>query len=160
MAQTASIAAVGPSHWTFMATVMATSLDRFIENREVVSEAIPEGVYSGVKEFFVLVLDATGENRPKARPANVNAFVIASDALRGSVIPLPETNQDLLARLKRYSSFVNSLERTHAIDDPTELETAKSLRDFFRSLAQEGEAESYMQTIQANHTSPGFPFIR
>lgn len=160
MSQAASIASVGPSYWTFMATVMATRLEGFINSREVVSHEIPEGVYNGVKEFFALVMGATGDNRPKSPPASVNAYVIATDALRGSLRPFPETNQDLLAKLHKYSKFINGLELTHSIADSDELDTATSLRDFFRSLAQDGEAESYMQTIQANHTSPGFPFIR
>jgi hypothetical protein len=160
MSQTASIAAVGPSYWAFTATVMATRLDSFIKSREVVSDEIPEGVYNGVKEFFALVMGATGDNRPKSPPASVNAYVIATDALKGSLRPFPETSQDLLARLNKYSKFINGLDQTHSIADADELETATSLRDFFRSLAQDGEAEAYMQTIQANHTSPGFPFIR
>jgi hypothetical protein len=160
MSETASIAAVGPGHWTFMATLMATRLESFIQRKEVISDEIPEGVYSGVKEFFDLVLAAAGDKRPTSPPASVNAYVIATDALRGSLKPFPETSQDLLAKLDEYAAFVNDLNHTHSIADAKQLEIATSLRDFFRSLAQDGEAELYMQTIQANHTSPGFPFIR
>ena len=159
MSETASIAAVGPSYWTFMATVMATRLESFIERREVISDEIPEGVYNGVKEFFGLVMGVAGDKRPKSLPASVNAYVIATDALRGSLKPFPES-QDLLAKLDKYFSFINGLDLSHSIADSDELETAISLRDFFRSLAQDGEAELYMQKIQDNHTSPGFPFIR
>jgi hypothetical protein len=159
MSEPASIAVVGPSYWTFMATVMATRLERFIQSREVTPSDIPEGVYLGAMEFFDLVLGAAGE-AASYPPASVNAFLIATDVLRGSLRPFPKTSQDLKEKFVKYAKFVQGLNQAHSVTDDDEFETATSLRDFFLSLAQDGEAEQYMQTIQANHTSPGFPFVR
>jgi hypothetical protein len=141
MSETVPIAAVGPSYWIFMATVMATRLESFIKSREVISDEIPEGVYNGVKEFFDLVMGAAGDNRPKSPPASVNAYGIATVVLRGSLRPCPERSQDFLAKLDKYSKFIKGLDKTHSIADADELETATSLRDFFLGLAQDGEAE-------------------
>lgn len=131
MSETTSIAAVGPSYWIFMATVMAARLESFIERQQVISEEIPEGVYKGVTYFFELVMGAAGEKRPKSPPPSINAYLVATDALRGSLRPFPETNRDLLARLDRYSTFIKGLGHSHPITDADELETAASLRDFF-----------------------------
>ena len=159
MSDSTSVTAVGPSYWTFMATVMSARLDRFISSREVTPSDIPEGVYQGAKEFFELVRGDTDGSRPKYLPAHINAYVIATDALRASLGPSPQSNQDLLAKLDRYAEFVDGLAEPHPLTEESEVKTAESLRDFFRSLAQDGEAELYMSTIQANHLPAGYTLV-
>ena len=150
---------VGPSYWAFMATVMAECLDKFINDEEVTPSDIPEGIYDGAKEFFDLVLEAAGDKFPENPPASINAYVIATDALRGSLKPFPTTSQDLKIKLERYAKFVRRLAKPRPLTNHEAVETATSLREFFLSLAQDGEAEMYERSIQAEPLSTGYRLL-
>lgn len=158
MSDTISVDVVGPSHWAFMATVMAECLEKFIDTREVVPSDIPQGVYDDALDFFDLVMGAARGTLAEDPPASINAYVIATDALTGSLKPVPETSEALVSNLGRYAGFMGSLTEAHALS-PDEVETAGSLRDFFRSLAKAGEAEVYVRTIQAEHLTTGYSLI-
>src|SRR5436309_2500997 len=100
MSDTISVDVVGPSHWAFVATVMADCLEEVARLRSTRSDLVPKRVYSDAKEFFRLVLQSVGSGVPDNPPASLNAYVIAADALRNSSNSFPQTRQELGTRLE------------------------------------------------------------
>ncbi len=156
MSDTIFIEAVGPRYWTFMATVMASRLDKFINSREITPGDIPKGVYDDAREYFELVMGAVSSTLPEDPPASINAYVTAMDALKGSLRPFPETDEALVANLSNYAEFLRGLTGPHRIADERELQTVTSLRDFFRSLAEDGENETYLRAVRHDHRPNGY----
>ena len=103
MSQTMSVGVVGPSHWVYMATVMAECLENVARTNRIEPNEIPVGVYWDALEFSGLALQATGDAVPDNPPASINAYVIAADALRRSSRDLPRTREDIDHRLEEYA---------------------------------------------------------
>lgn len=159
MSDTISVDVVGPSYWAYMATVMAECLKKFVEDEEVRPDDIPPAVYDGAKEFFDLVLEAAGDVFPENPPASTNAYVIASEALRGASKPFPATTQDLRAELERYSQFVDDLAEPRDLTGVADKEMAEALKRFFLHLAEDGEAEVYEHSVRFEPMPAGYRLI-
>jgi hypothetical protein len=159
MSDTISVDVVGPSYWSYMATVMAECLDTFVEDEKIRPDEIPAAVYDGAKEFFALVLEAAGDVFPENPPASINAYVIASEALRGASKPFPATSQDLRSELERYSRFVDDLAEARRLTKVEDKETATALKRFFLHLAEDGEAEVYERSVRFEPMPAGYRFI-
>src|SRR5580704_1412968 len=82
MSQTVSLGVVGPSHWAYMASVMAEKLQHVANAKQTVVGQIPVGVYRDAREFYRLVLEAAGDGTPVNPPASINAYALAADAVR------------------------------------------------------------------------------
>jgi hypothetical protein len=156
MSQTISVGVVGPSHWTFMATVMAECLDVAAKNNRVQPNAIPLGVYRDALAFSQLALEATGADIPDNPPASLNAYVIASDVLRRSSHQLFQTREDINRRLHRYEAFLRTLETPRELTEDDN-EILNSLVAFFRRLKEEGESEAYAKALHLESTQAAFP---
>lgn len=146
MSQTISVGVVGPSHWSYMAAVMAEGLHKAGGAKRIEGNEIPSGVYSDALEFYTLALQAAGDAVPKNPPASFNAYMIAVEAARASWPTVPGTRQEIGACLGRYLSFLRKLQQPRDLV-PEELETAEALRKFFLQLQMEGEAEAYEQGV-------------
>jgi hypothetical protein len=157
MSQTISVGVVGPSHWAYMATVMAECLEEVAKNDRVSPNAIPVGVYHDALRFSDLALQATRASVPDNPPASLNAYVIASDVLRRSSQELPQTRDDINLQLKRYETFLQTLQTPRALDDD-DRQLVNSLRTFFLRLKEEGESEAYTRTMHLESVPTGFPF--
>jgi hypothetical protein len=155
MSQTLSVDVVGPSHWTFMATVMVDSLEQILQAGRVGTTPVPPGVYKDVLAFWQLALQATSGVVPDNLPA-LNAYVVASEALRGSSHASP-TREDIDEHLVRYEAFLRGLETPKTLD-PEGLKIVNDLKSFFVRLKEEGESEAYTQTMQIETLPIGFPF--
>ena len=142
MSQTVSIGVVGPSYWSYMSAVMAERLEKEIRTKLVEPEDVPKSVYKSALRFFRLVLQAAGDTIPENPPASLNAYVIATKAVKESSKPLPKTDQELETCLRGYLDFVERLQKPRKLTKE-ELETAKALQKFFLQLKQQGEAEAY-----------------
>jgi len=149
MSETMSIGVVGPSHWSYMACVMAERLKKIGTLRKVERENVPKGIYTDVREFFHLVLQAVDDVLPDNPPASINAYVIALDAMTGAFqpLPIPRTRHELKNCFEEYSRFTEALEQPHTLNDQ-EVQTAKSLEKFFLKLHQDGESEAYAHRVQ------------
>lgn len=156
MSDTIAVDVVGPSYWSYMATVMAECLGDFLKEAKVEPAEIPPAVYEGAQEFFALVLQAAGDVFPENPPASINAYVIASDALRGVSKPYPATTQDLRVHLQEYSNFINALSKPHLLTEPEQIRLAGSLKEFFSRLAQDGETEVYERAVQFEPIPAGY----
>jgi hypothetical protein len=147
MSDTLSIDVVGPSYWSYMATVMAECLDEITRTREIRPEKIPQGVFRDAKRFFTLVMQSVSADVPENPPASLNAYVIAAYAVKDS-----SENQALMTlgdvgnRLEEYSKMLERLDKPATLDEQG-ARTAKDLQLFFRELAQAGEAEIYERTV-------------
>jgi hypothetical protein len=159
MSDTISVDVVGPSYWAYMATVMAECLNTFVQQEKVRPDEIPAAVYDGAKEFFALVLEAAGDVFPENPPASTNAYVIASEALRGASKPFPATSQALRAELERYSQFIDDLSEPRELTEAADIETAEALKRFFMHLAEDGEAEVYEHTVGFEPMPAGYRLI-
>lgn len=134
------------SYWSYMAGMMAQQLESIIHSGEVRSNEILKGVYTGALEFFTLVLPAAGDGVPEDPLASMNAYVIAADALRGSLGNSTMAREELNTYLGQYSTFVNDLLRSRVLT-AEEIATAKNLRRFFVRLEKDGEAEVYEDVL-------------
>jgi hypothetical protein len=146
MSQTISIGVVGPSHWTYMATVMAQRLEKVANAGCFGPDAIPLGVSYDAREFFDLALQAARDVPPANPPASVNAYAIAADLVRASSRSVPNTREDIGSRLEQYNSFLSSLQQPRTLSEE-ELDTVRALQRFFDCLKEEGEAEAYEQGV-------------
>src|SRR5260370_42002212 len=82
MSQTVSVGVVGPSHWAYMASVMAEKLQQMRNAKQTGPDQIPVGVYRDAQEFYRLVLEAAGDRTPLNPPASINAYALDADPLR------------------------------------------------------------------------------
>lgn len=146
MSDTLSIDVVGPSYWTYMATVMADCLEQISSSKQVRANNIPSGVYRDAKSFFKLVMQSVGKDLPENPPASLNAYVIAAYAVKESSDQELKTLDSLEEVLDDYSKLLNRLDKPGKLKEH-EIDTARDLQQFFRELAQAGEAEIYERTV-------------
>ncbi len=146
MSQTISVGVVGPSHWSYMAAVMAEALQKTTQAGRIEGSEVPSGVYSDALEFYTLALQAAGDAVPKNPPASFKAYMIAAEAARASLPTGLGTRQEIGACLGRYLGFLRKLQQPRDLVQE-ELETAEALRKFFLQLQMEGEAEAYEQGV-------------
>jgi len=159
MSDTISVDVVGPSYWAYMATVMAECLEKFVAEEEIRPDQIPPAIFDGAKEFFALVLEAAGDTFPENPPASINAYVIASEALRGASRPFPATSQDLRSELEEYSQFVDRLAEPQALTRVEDKEKAETLKKFFLHLAADGESEVYERSVRFEPMPAGYRVV-
>jgi hypothetical protein len=146
MSDTLSIDVVGPSYWAYMATVMADCLEEISRSKRIRHNQVPLGVYRDAKKFFQLVMQSVRKDPPDNPPASLNAYVIAAYAVKGSSDEDLTTLKDLGDRLKGYSKLLDRLNQAGSLNQQ-DAQTAKDLKQFFRELAQVGEAEIYERTV-------------
>jgi hypothetical protein len=144
MSQTISIGVVGPSHWAYMASVMAEKLARMGETRQADVAQIPVGVYRDAKRFFGLVLDAAGDHTPVNPPASVNAYALAADAVRAT--HADASRAEVAQTLEKQKALLDALQDTRALNHE-DLQTLLSLQAFFVWVKQEGESEAYEGSV-------------
>lgn len=156
MSETISVGVVGPSHWSYMAAVMAQRLGVVVERRRLEAGDIPKGVYLDAKKFFHLVLEEVDGEPPENPPASINAYVIAADAVRGAQ-SVPAA-QDVKQSLREYSGLLSGLQtpRDLTVD---ELNTAGALRRFFLQLRKAGQIEAYERRIRFEEPSPRMRYL-
>jgi hypothetical protein len=157
MSQTISVGVVGPSHWAYMATVMAECLEEIAKTHRVPENAVPAGVYQDALEFAQLAVQATGTSVPDNPPASLNAYVIASDVLRGSSQESSQTSGDINEQLKRYEAFLRTLNSPRELNED-DIGIADPLRRFFVRLKEEGESEAYAKAMYLEPLPIGLPF--
>jgi hypothetical protein len=146
MSQTISIDVVGPSHWTYMATIMAQRLGKVVQAGCLRSSDIPLGVSYDARQFFDLALQAARDSLPRNPPASVNAYAIAADLVQASSSSLLNTRDDIGNRLEQYDAFLSALQQPRTLAED-ELQTARELQRFFDRLREEGEAEAYEKAV-------------
>jgi hypothetical protein len=129
-----------------MAAVMASRLQKIARLKRVEAGDIPGGIYNDTRELFRLVLQAANDGVPDNPPASINAYVIALDAMKGVSQSFPKTRRELKERFDEYHAFVSSLREQRTLADK-EVETAKSLAQFFQKLHQDGESEAYERRV-------------
>lgn len=156
MSQTISVGVVGPSHWAYMATVMAECLEEITKTNRIPTNLVPAGVYQDALAFSQLAVQAAGASVPDNPPASFNAYVIASEVLRRSSQELPQTREDINYRLERYETFLRTLDAPRELTD-AEKELVASLIRFFARLKEEGEAEAYTKAMYLESVPTGFP---
>jgi hypothetical protein len=155
MSQTLSVDVVGPSYWTYMATVMADCLERISQAGRIETSAVPPGVFKDALAFWQLALQATSGAVPDNLPA-LNAYVIAFETLRWS-LPASPTREDIDKELVRYDAFLKTLGTPRALD-VEDTQIVGALKSFFVHLKEEGECEAYTQTVQLETVPTGSPF--
>jgi hypothetical protein len=144
MSKTVSVGVVGPSHWAYMASVMAEKLGRMRDTKQVVTAQIPAGVYHDARQFFGLVLDAAGDRTPGNPPASINAYALAADAVRAA--HADASRAEVGQTLEKQKALLDTLQAERALGDD-EVETLSSLQAFFLWLKQEGESEAYERGV-------------
>ena len=144
MSKTVSVGVVGPSHWAYMASVMATKLQKMVDAKRTLADQIPVGVYRDAREFYRLVLEAAGDDTPANPPASINAYVLAADAVRAA--RADASRADVEQTLGSQYTLLNNLQRSSVLSED-ELKTLSSLRAFFLWLKEEGESEAYERGV-------------
>ncbi len=141
MSQTVSVGVVGPSHWAYMASVMAAKLRPMVDAKRTLAVQIPVGVYRDAQEFYRLVLEAAGDGTPVNPPASINAYALAADAVR-AVSADVRSRADVEQTLGRQNALLGNLKEPRPLSEE-ELKTLTSLHAFFLWLKQEGESDAY-----------------
>lgn len=144
MSQTVSIGVVGPSHWAYMASVMADRLQQIADAKQTGAVQIPAGVYRDAREFFRLVLEAAGDSAPVNPPASINAYALAADAVRANRVNA--SRAEVEEELGRQKALLDDLQQSRGLSE-VELGTLLSLHAFFLWLKQEGESDAYEQGV-------------
>jgi hypothetical protein len=157
MSQTISVDVVGPSHWAYMATVMAECLDEIAKTNRVSPNLVPAGVYQDALEFAQLAVQATRTSVPDNPPASLNAYVIASDVLRQSSQELSQTSEAINKQLKQYEEFLQSLKEPRELTDD-DAKVVEPLKTFFVRLKEAGESEAYAKAMYLDPMPTGLPF--
>lgn len=75
MSKTMAVDVVGPSHWAYMAKVMAEVFDAAAKNGFIRKENVPGGALADATEFCGLVLE--GYEISSNPPASIQAFSVA-----------------------------------------------------------------------------------
>ncbi len=145
MSQTASVGVVDPSHWAYMASVMAEKLRQILNAQQTGDAQIPPGVYRDAREFYRLVLEAAGDGTPGNPPASINAYALAADAVRA--VQADASRADVEATLGRQKALLDDLQQPRGLSEE-ELNTLSSLRAFFLWLKQEGESDAYERGVR------------
>ena len=144
MSQTVSVGVVGPSHWAYMASVMAAKLRPMVDARRTLAARIPVGVYRDAREFYKLVLEAAGDGTPVNPPASINAYALAADAVRAA--SADASRADVEQTLHRQKALLDDLGEPRELSGE-ELKTLSSLHTFFLWLKQEGESDAYERSV-------------
>jgi hypothetical protein len=142
MSQTVSVGVVGPSHWAYMASVMAEKLQEMINSKQ--TSRIPPGVYRDARAFYGLVLEAAGDDTPVNPPASVNAYAIAADGVRA--VSAEASRAEVEQTLGRQKKLLDELQQPHALSED-ELSNLSSLKTFFLWLKREGESDAYERGV-------------
>jgi hypothetical protein len=152
---TISVGVFGPEYWSYMAKVMARQLDKTIEAKWIDAESFPKGVYYEAQKFFSLVNGALEYGKiPNNPSASINAYAIASQAVKGVSTASQLSLEKLNKELEVFATFVDSLTESRALDSEAE-KNAEMLRDFFYQLAEEGDNEVYRTRIDFEPDSIG-----
>jgi hypothetical protein len=144
MSQTVSLGVVGPSHWAYMASVMAEKLQQVANAGQTAAGPIPVGVYRDAREFYKLVLEAAGDGTPVNPPASINAYALAADAVRAT--SANASRAEVEETLGRQKALLDDLQQPRTLSEQ-ELTTLSTLRAFFLWLKQEGESEAYERGV-------------
>jgi hypothetical protein len=144
MSKTVSVGVVGPSHWAYMASVMAERLTQMRDARRVVAAQIPVGVYRDARQFFRLVLEAAGDHVPVNPPASINAYALAADAVRAK--NADASRAEVEQALEKQKALLDTLQEERALVED-ELETLSSMQAFFLWLKHEGESDAYERGV-------------
>ena len=144
MSQTVSVGVVGPSHWAYMASVMAERLQRMRDAKQTVAAQIPPGVYHDALEFYGLVLEAAGDDTPGNPPASIHAYALAADAVRA--VSADASRAVVGQTLGRQKALLDNLQQPRVLSDE-ELKTLSSLHSFFVWLKREGESDAYERGV-------------
>jgi len=144
MSQTVSVGVVGPSHWAYMASVMAERLQQIRNAKQTAAAQIPAGVYRDAREFYRLVLEAAGDGTPGNPPASINAYALAADAVRAA--RADASRADVEETLGRQKALLDKLQQPGGLNE-AELDTLSSLHAFFLWLKQEGESDAYERGV-------------
>src|SRR5215469_6863116 len=98
----------GPSHWSYMASKLAHCIDQAINQKEIEKDLVPKGVFIDATEFFNLVLRAIKYSVPADPSASLNAYAIATDAIR---VGLGDQGDSKVIQnsLRHYAAFSRSL---------------------------------------------------
>ena len=146
MSTTASVGVYATSYWSFMAKVMSRRLEQSISFNRIDGDAFPKGVYEDSLKFFNLVLGAIEEGGSANPPASINAYAIASEAVRGTSTTFPFTLDKLKDVLKDYAVFNTSLRNSRPLEE-SERKTAMELSKFFCQLSRDGDNERYEDLV-------------
>jgi hypothetical protein len=146
MSQTISVGVVGPSYWTYMATVMAECLDAVTKSNRIETGQVPGGVFHDARTFSELALEATGSSMPENPPASLNAYGIAAEVIRRSFGEVLKNRKEVDQRLAAYADFIRRLDEPRTLHQ-REHQTAENLQTFFLDLKEQGEAEAYESSI-------------
>ncbi len=150
MSKTVSVGVVGPSHWAYMASVMAEKLQAMRDSGETNVARIPPGVLRDAREFYNLVLDAAGEKAPVNPPASINAYALAADAVRA--VSGDASRADVGETLGKQKELLDGIQEPRKLDSE-ELHTLSSLHGLFLWLKQEGESDAYEHTVAFGATA-------
>ena len=150
MSQTLSVGVVGPSHWAYMASVMADRLEQIAIVKRTAAAEIPRGVYSDAREFYKLVLEAAGVGTPVNPPASINAYALAADAVRAA--SANASRADVEHTLGKQKALLDNLQESRELSED-DLETLSSLHAFFLWLKQEGESDAYERGVRYEFAS-------
>ena len=150
MSRTISVGVSGPSHWSYMATVLADCLEQTLASSQV--QPIPKGVYRDALGFLKLALEGSGDSLPRNPPASINAYAIAAEAAPAPTSE-PESRADLHQRLLSFEGLLKSFGEPRALDQE-ESKIVNDFRAFLQNLRAEGKSQTYEHAVRWEPTPP------
>ncbi len=149
MSKTLAIGVVGPSHWAYMARVMAEVLNRAVQKSCLVKTDIPVGVLYDAAQLSGLILEEamfqeTASLVPSNPPATINAYVIAKRAV-GRVIGHYPNKKDTKLLISGCRLVVDFANQSGKWRNPEALRIIDFMSKFFHELSKMGEEERIFQ---------------
>lgn len=146
MSENLLIGVVGPSFWSYTASIMADHLRHVIEQKATDPDHLLKGVFFSASEFFEGVLEAVGEVISINPCASLANYKIATDAILECTHPQLQNSAQIDDRLLKYSEFLRKLEDKRQLSDD-ELIVSQEMYQFFIQLEQAGEEETYSEAV-------------
>jgi len=139
MSQTVPVDVMSGAYWEYVASAMVEGLGKILEDSQTPAAAISRRVYVDAHRFFDLALEAAGDTLPKNPSASIANYILAANAANVRVRSTADRDT-LRTRLVEYAGLVGILAQGNR---PQAIDTLTGLRDFFREVQHDAEAEAY-----------------
>lgn len=149
MSETISVGVVGPSHWVYMAKVMAEVLGKVVQNPRLVIVDIPVGVLHGAVQFSKLVLEGVEPFSSPNPPASLNAFVMAKKVMEKITGHYPDQREvgQLLWGCRAIVGLTRFTCSISKFNHPEIFQALGFMAKFFYKLSEMGEEERFEKVM-------------
>jgi len=139
MSRIVGVDEVSASSYIVLASEMSVRLANIADSGEIRGDEVKRGIYYGALEFFDEIMLEIREEISSIRTRRLRSIALQSlERAQGRSIE----EKTIREHFERYDSFMRNLEARRCLNEK-DIETARSLSSFFRSLYERGEEDFY-----------------